>query len=161
MNPVGVGFPPPPGFRLRPFFGVRGGCTPGTAYVSSLHVRLGVCVWLVGEASLGSARHEGLSASARPPPVCVFCARGLVANWGFPRVRPHTGACRSQGDLAPGVLETPPGAVFQGAGPCKYTQTPATLVLGYLATALRVTGYPNRPPFKTAPRAGRFEDARS
>ena len=25
--------------------GVRGGCTPGTAYVSSLHVRVGVCGW--------------------------------------------------------------------------------------------------------------------
>ena len=74
--------------------GVRGSCTPGTAYVSSLHVRVGVCGWWGKQPPWG--RHGTrvcplplLLPLALPPCLCVFCARGLVANWGFPRVRPH------------------------------------------------------------------------
>ena len=64
-----------------------------------LHARNGLCefparacgcVWLVGEASLGSARHEGLSASlplALPPPLFVR----VLCTWpgGQIGVRPH------------------------------------------------------------------------
>ena len=66
------------------------GRPPGTDYVSSLHGR--GCVCWVGWASWGRLGVQGLLLSLSSvvgSPVCVFCARGLVANWGFPRVRPH------------------------------------------------------------------------
>ena len=64
------------------------GRPPGTDYVSSLLGR--GCVCWVGWASWGRLGVQGLlplSLSLWWVP-CVG-ARGLVANWGFPRVRPH------------------------------------------------------------------------
>ena len=54
---------------------------------------VGVCVGWGGLPGVGSARRPGfvvvLSLSLSLLWIPCVGARGLVANWGFPRVRPH------------------------------------------------------------------------
>ena len=124
-----------------------------------LHARNGLCefparacgcVWLVGEAaSLGVGTARGFVcfrfrfACPPPPPVfvCVLCT-WPGGELGFPQGSTAR-ACRSQGDLAPGVLETLRGARFSRGRGRASTHTPATLVLGYFVTG---SSSPPLPP---------------